>query len=54
VEALVDAACALLTDGPRRSRMAEASAIRHQESFTVERMVELTVAVYSEAMGRQR
>ncbi|MGY1735381.1 glycosyltransferase [Geodermatophilus sp. SYSU D00684] len=50
VHALTDAACDLLTDGPRRRRMAEASTVRYREAFTVERMVERTVAVYAEAV----
>ncbi len=54
VPALIDAACALLTDGTRRSRMAAVSAARHKEAFTVERMIELTVAVYAEAVARGR
>lgn len=53
VHALTDAACDLLTDGPRRRRMAEASTVRHREAFTVERMVARTAAVYAEAVERR-
>jgi glycosyltransferase involved in cell wall biosynthesis len=53
-QAVTDAAVALLTDAPRRGRMAEASTARHRDAFTVERMVDRTVAIYAEAVARQR
>lgn len=46
--ALAEATISLLGDQDRRQRMAEASMARHRRSFTVERMVAMTAAVYDE------
>lgn len=47
---LADALVALLADPARRAAMADASRVRHERLFTVERMVEQTVAIY-DAVG---
>ncbi|HEV2769303.1 MAG TPA: glycosyltransferase [Solirubrobacteraceae bacterium] len=48
--ALAEALVGLLQDEEQRQRMAEASVRRHRASFTLERMVAMTAAVYEEAL----
>ncbi len=52
-DALTEALVALLQDGERRRRMAEASILRHRCAFTLERMITMTAAVYEEALDAQ-
>ncbi len=55
--ALAEALVALLQDGDRRRRMAEAAVLRHRWGFTLERMITMTASVYEEALdahGRSR
>ncbi len=54
VEALTEATVTMLENEPRRQQMAEASQVRHEEAFTVDRMVELTAAVYDEVVPSAR
>jgi glycosyltransferase involved in cell wall biosynthesis len=49
--ALADGIVALLQDPARRLRASAASRRRHMESFTLDRMVERTAAVYAEVIG---
>lgn len=49
--AVAEAAVSLLRDHDRRREMAAASVARHRQTFTVERMVAMTAAVYHEALA---
>lgn len=51
-EALADAIVALLADPDRRRAAAVASRRRHADGFTLDRMVQETVAIYDDVLGR--
>ena len=50
-EAMAERIVALLKDDARRARMGEAALKRARERFTVERMVEETLAAYERLLG---
>jgi glycosyltransferase involved in cell wall biosynthesis len=52
--ALADAIVALLRDEPRRRRMGEAGLARVRARFSVDRMVDETLAVYARVAGTRR